>query len=42
MTDTMVERIAEQLDRHCRVVAVVPAAAPQQQTRPEDAAATVH
>jgi hypothetical protein len=42
MTDTMAERICEQLDRHCRVVAVVPVAAPQQQPRPEAAAATVH
>jgi hypothetical protein len=24
MTDTMIERIADQLDRHCRVIAVVP------------------
>jgi hypothetical protein len=28
MTDTMVERISEQLDRHCRVVALVPPAPP--------------
>jgi hypothetical protein len=28
MTDTMIERISEQLDRHCRVVALVPPAPP--------------
>ncbi len=28
MTDTMVERISEQLDRHCRVVALLPPAPP--------------
>jgi len=37
MTDTMVERISEQLDRHCRVVAVVPVAAPEGSSGREEA-----
>jgi Nuclease-related domain len=38
MTDTMVDRIAEQLDRHCRVVALVPPvppAAPREEPPPQ-------
>jgi hypothetical protein len=42
MTETMIDRIAEQLDSHCRVVAVVPAAAPQQPQQQPEAAATTH
>jgi len=33
MTDTMVERVSEQLDRHCRVVALVPPAPPEEHPR---------
>jgi hypothetical protein len=46
MTDTMLERIAGQLDRLCRVIALVPAVEqpqePQQRQQSEEHAATVH
>jgi hypothetical protein len=39
MTETLVERIAEQIDRSCRVVAVVP---PARAPEPEKESSAVH
>lgn len=43
MTDTMIERISEQLDSHCRVVALVPPAPPHPlEEHRDDAIPTLH
>ncbi len=43
MTDSMVERISEQLDSYCRVGALVPPAPPPpQEQREEDVIPTLH
>jgi hypothetical protein len=39
MSDTMVERIADQLDRHCRVIAVVPPEPPNASAHDDSASA---